>query len=450
MNRSIAIPRDPFQLMFGLEWVLIGIAILNEIFPNPLRLKPPFEHIFEFSVFNILLILGLGIIGLKRPKHNRLYKILFTMLEFGLMWLPGLLSGSPIISPALNIVIVTRSCLMWRWPGRFLVAGMSLLSLLLGLFVTLKTVSSPPPPPPPGLPPGISQEQFQTVITSIGTNVALSFGLALLFVLLLVNALLAERQSREQLAIAHDQLQQYALQVESQATLQERNRIAREIHDSLGHSLTAQLIQLENVLLFWQSDREQAKTFLLEAKRLSGAALQDVRQAIAALRAAPLKGQPPKTAIDALIKQFHQTTGIAPICLMDGLSHLPIELTTSIYRIVQEGLMNVAKHSAATQVMIFLQLKGNALHLLIEDNGRGFDPHQNTTGFGLQGMRERTIALGGQFTILSEPGMGCQMTAQIPLSGVSYDSRVVSRRSGFNSAWLKELTQRQFRFTSRG
>ena len=97
-------------------------------------------------------------------------------------------------------------------------------------------------------------------------------------VLLLVNALITERQSREKLAIANDRLRHYAMRIENLAMVQERNRIAREIHDSLGHALTGLNLQLEGALKLWQSHPEQARQFLHEAKQSGSTALSEVRR----------------------------------------------------------------------------------------------------------------------------------------------------------------------------
>jgi signal transduction histidine kinase len=94
---------------------------------------------------------------------------------------------------------------------------------------------------------------------------------------------------------------------------------------------------------------------------------------------------------------------------------IPAEISTALYRIIQESLTNIYKHSAATQVSIHLRESPEAIQLQINDNGQGFNPERNTTGFGLQGMRERTAALGGQFFLVSQPGKGCRITVSIPL-----------------------------------
>ena len=239
--------------------------------------------------------------------------------------------------------------------------------------------------------------------------------MVLTFVSMLVNALLSEYQSRQKLAIAHEKLQQYALQIEDKAALQERNRIAREIHDSLGHALTAQSIQLENALLFCQSNPEKTQVFLLQAKHLATMALKEIRQSVATLRSNPLQGRSLKDAINSLIQDAQSRINIVPDYSISLTYPLSTEIDTAIYRIIQEALTNICKHSDATQVKLQLRTVSERLYLLIEDNGKGFDPEQNTTGFGLQSMRERTAALRGKFNIYSAIALGCRITVDIPI-----------------------------------
>jgi signal transduction histidine kinase len=237
----------------------------------------------------------------------------------------------------------------------------------------------------------------------------------LLFLQLLVNAILAERQSREQLALANAQLRQYALRIEDIATLQERNRIAREIHDSLGHALTVLNLHLEAALKLQQSDPEAATEFLADAKQLGSTALEEVRRSVAALRCDPLQGQTLADAIASLTDEFQRSTGISPQCHLEQQSALPPEVKTAVYRIVQEALTNIYKYAEASEVKVELTATASELHLIVADNGKGFDRDRNTTGFGLAGMRERTLALGGHFEIVTAPGAGCQIIATIPL-----------------------------------
>ncbi|MDZ8089700.1 MAG: sensor histidine kinase [Nostoc sp. DedQUE12b] len=198
--------------------------------------------------------------------------------------------------------------------------------------------------------------------------------------------------------------------------MQERNRIAREIHDGLGHTLAAQTIQINNTLLFWQSNNDKALTFLKQAKELGAEALLEIRRSLSVLRSNPLQGQSLKSAIEKLLTDFQQTTGIQPSCKIDVPHTLPTEVNTALFRIVQESLTNICKHAEATIVTVKLLAHAGMIHLSIEDNGKGFNPTQNTTGFGLQGMRERTVALGGQLNLHSQLGTGCCISVSLPLS----------------------------------
>ncbi|MBW4694830.1 MAG: sensor histidine kinase [Lyngbya sp. HA4199-MV5] len=404
VKQLVPTQRNFFRLLLYLEWILLGIAMLTETVPNPMnRFEPA-------PLIALPIIVVLGLMGLRVPRKDLLAKLLYTGLEFGLIaFLLPLAKGAVGLFPLLYLVIAIRSCTMFQPQGRLVVAGLAFVSFVLTIFfrVVIPRGHGGRPLPP---------EFDGNMIWTLKLNATLTFGLTLVFVLLLVNALLSERQSREQLTAANEQLRQYALRIENQATLQERNRIAREIHDSLGHLLTAQSIQLENALLFLPSEGEKTRSFLTEARQLGAGALHEVRQSVATLRSDPLQGKPLELAIAHLVKSFQQSTDITPAVITELRSPLSNDVSTAIYRILQEALTNIAKHAAATQVSLHLWEKPDGIHLRVEDNGHGFNPDQNTTGFGLKGMRERSVVLGGQFSISSQPQTGCQIAAVIPLS----------------------------------
>lgn len=152
-----------------------------------------------------------------------------------------------------------------------------------------------------------------------------------------------------------------------------------------------------------------------EAKQLGTQALQDVRRSLSTLRANPLQGQPLNSAIAKTLQEFHQTTGIALKTDIGAAQPLPVDLATAVYRILQESLTNIARHSQATEVSVALTYQPHQLQLQVEDNGQGFEPAQNTSGFGLQGMRERAAALGGELSLESQPEQGCRLQVQLPL-----------------------------------
>ncbi len=309
--------------------------------------------------------------------------------------------------PLLCVVLVIRNCLIFQLAGR-LVTGALLYFLFLVLLVSRLSSYM-------GLRFPLRQQGIERfVIRGFAFNSAVLLLLVMIFLMLLMHALITERQSRDQLVQANEKLRQYALQVETLAATQERNRIAREIHDSLGHSLTALNLQLEGALKLWQINPAQAQDFLQEAKSLGSEALQDVRRSVAAARSDPLQGLALPDVILRLAQEF--SPSVQPVCQLDAPQTLTPELNIAIYRIVQEALTNIRKHAEATEVNITLQTLPGALRLTIQDNGSGFRPEQTPTGFGLQGMQERAVTLGGRLDICSAPGQGCQITAQFPLS----------------------------------
>lgn len=222
------------------------------------------------------------------------------------------------------------------------------------------------------------------------------------------------QQAETELRQALEQEQALNQRIEEMATLEERNRIARDIHDSLGHALVALNIQMETALALWQNDPSKAQEFLLEAKQLGSEALKAVRQSVSEMRSDPLQGELLEGALNSLTQEFYRTTNIQPECQIDLSQPLSLPVNTAVYRIVQEGLTNICKHAQATAVQLRIQTNDSGLTLILQDNGKGFRIDENKTGFGLQGMRERTVAVGGHLEITSNPDRGCRITAIFP------------------------------------
>ncbi|MGB7441650.1 MAG: sensor histidine kinase [Coleofasciculaceae cyanobacterium] len=396
----------PIRLLLYLEWVLLSVVALTEIlaFSFPRHHKSPLLALICIGLF--------GVMGIRLPNHKPLYKVLYTSLEISLILLASSV-GRVRLLPLLLIILVLRNGFIFKGYSRFVVTGFAFTFFLMNQMQRFQSIAfrqNRPPRPPPFVEPDR--------LTFVMLSSTVVFGLVLVFLQLLVDAVLAERKSREELTKVNEQLRQYALRIEDMATLQERNRIAREIHDSLGHSLTVFNLHLEAALRLLQSNPNEAREFILEAKELGKTALREVRQSVSTLRSNPLENQSLEVAIDSLLEDFRKSTGISPTCQIDLKGNLTTQVKTVIYRIVQEALTNIYKYAAATEVEITIQVKKD-LHLMIKDNGKGFNLNQNTTGFGLQGMRERTTALGGSFKIVTAPSAGCQIIADLPLPGVS-------------------------------
>ncbi len=420
--------RHSFRLLLYLEWVLLGIALLAAFswtIPHP----PPPPHHRHLSHSPWLTTLGiacialLGVMGLRLPSNSKFISKIYIASGFVLSWVTILLVGrGERVFPALLLVVVIRACLLFSWSGRILTAILAYASFLAVQIMSLMKISlfgiplDKPLPLPKHLPP----EELRGVLFGLAFNSALLFAFVLAFVILLVSAVIAEHESRAKLVHANRRLREYALQIENQATLQERNRIAREIHDSVGHYLTAQSIQLENTAVFLATDRIKAASHLAKARQLGKNALANIRASVATLRKNPIQERSLLTTIEKIILEFQFNTNIAIASEIDLISTLPTEVNTALYRIVQEALTNISKHSQATKVNLSLKETEKKILLSIQDNGCGFNQSNNTTGFGLQGMKERTAALPGKIAIISNYGQGCLIDVEILLSKLNY------------------------------
>lgn len=398
-------------LMLRVEWPLLVMTALTTIVLGSIDISP------RFPIVAIVCILALGLIGLKLPKNQLFCQIIYILVEFTLAWLP-IFSGDRIPTFVLLMgVIIIRNYEIFKGFASFITTGSTmLLFILTGLVLredsftgffgrVVGQVQSPH---------DIEYSIRNILILKLCT--LLYFIMLSVFFLMLINSLLSERQSRDDLSVALARIRLYALQIENKAALQERNRIAREIHDALGHTLTAQSIQLDSGLLLLNSAAvEEANSFFKTAKELCTQALQEVRQSVTTLRGDSLPLQTLETSITSLIEKFQSTTNILLNCTISLSEPIPSEISSAIYRIVQEALTNITRHSTATEVKIELVTRDKTLYIIVKDNGKGFNPQENSTGFGIQGMEERTTILDGQFNLVSQPGMGCLITAQIPL-----------------------------------
>jgi signal transduction histidine kinase len=234
-------------------------------------------------------------------------------------------------------------------------------------------------------------------------------------VLVRIETQLSLRKLQAQLQSALEQERALNQRIEAMAALEERNRIARDIHDSLGHALVALNIQMETALTLWHDAPDRAYEFLVEAKQLGSEALDAVRQSVSEMRTDPLQGKLLGEAIATLTQEFQLSTGIQPQCQISLAHPLPQSVNIVIYRVIQEGLTNICKHAQATTVQLQVQTTPTIASLSLKDNGNGFYVHSNVSGFGLQGMRERVDALNGQLAIASEPGAGCWIQVSLPI-----------------------------------
>lgn len=201
--------------------------------------------------------------------------------------------------------------------------------------------------------------------------------------------------------------------------IEERNRLAREIHDTLAQGLTAIILQLEtaDALLESGSPPDRVRQIIAQTLGLTRANLEEARRSVMDLRAAPLEGRPLDEALKVLVEEWAARRKIQAHFEMVGSPRpLPLRIQTGLYRMLQEALTNIGRHAYAHDVLVQLTVMPDQIRLRIEDDGRGFDPSLvQGEHFGLIGMNERANLLSGSLEVCSAPGEGTQLEIFIPL-----------------------------------
>lgn len=277
----------------------------------------------------------------------------------------------------------------------------------------------------------------QTLFSPLDINNLFVFLLGTLMVLLLANALQQERetgfhlqQAHDELGQSHTQLQLYAAQVATLAATDERNRLARDIHDSLGHHLAATSIQLEKAAAYSERDKGKSAEALNHARRTIREALGEVRTSVRALRE-PKVGFELTSALDELSKRMGHHDLDIRLNVSGDSDPYPVFAQMTLYRIIQEGLTNIHKHAYANQATIDLCFSDRMATLKISDNGTGFI-HKNggiteleNGGLGLQGIQERVALVGGDYDVQSQLQKGTVLSVTIPKSSETKEYRIV-------------------------
>lgn len=251
------------------------------------------------------------------------------------------------------------------------------------------------------------------------------FTICLVFLMTTAYALIREKKSRTRAERLLRELEQSQRQVEELAATRERNRLARDIHDSLGHYLTVISVLLGKARAFKEKNPPEAEQALSDARRLANEALQDVRESVKSLRTSQ--------ELFSLERSLSQ--------LVAGLQNEQLQIELDIvgseagfskqglmvlYRVAQEGLTNVQRHSGSDRVKIRLDFEERQVQLLVEDNGQGFDaqnPQFSHKGsYGLLGIQERLEMIGGELELDSHPGKGTRMVARVAKNSLASKS----------------------------
>ncbi len=244
-------------------------------------------------------------------------------------------------------------------------------------------------------------------------NYAAGFAFTIAFSLITRQALRARETAeklRDELATANDLLRTQAAQAEDLATTRERNRVAREIHDGVGHYLTVVKTQLDAAAAILPTQPDKALAAITKAAKLTGEALDDVRRSVGSLRT-----DAPRPPLAVALRTLTGESGLPVSLSITGATRpLAPGLEHALFRTAQEGLTNIRKHAAASTAEVALDFTpAGRVVLAVTDNGRGANSGVSA-GFGLLGIRERIEVLGGRVEAGNRPGGGYALTVEVP------------------------------------
>ena len=224
------------------------------------------------------------------------------------------------------------------------------------------------------------------------------------------------RQLEESIATlttANMDLQHYAIKAEENSMIQERKRISREIHDTVGYTLTNIIMMMQAAMDLSFEDEERIRSILSQARTQAQVGLNETRRALRELRAMEERPLNALKALYILTQTFQRATGVEVVLESGNIPwSFGEEIDQVIYRLIQEGLTNAFRHGKASKVTINLWMDSEGLSVIIQDNGQGCE--NITEGIGLSGMKERITALNGRMEI-KNISQGFKVTAFLPV-----------------------------------
>jgi len=261
-----------------------------------------------------------------------------------------------------------------------------------------------------------------TVLSGVPAELVLpasGLRIAPLFLVGYIVGTLAEQQRRQTdaLSAANAKLREQAAAVELLAVARERNRLARDLHDTLAHSLAGLVVELGAIDTLMQFEPDLARSELTTARRAAQAGLEEARRAIRDLRLSPVEDLGLARALERAAIDFGERAGVkVELQVSDPKAAIANDTAATILRIAQEALHNIERHAGARQASVTLAQNGDGLILDITDDGRGFDGVRvDDERFGLIGMRERAELIGAELTVESRAGRGTSVRLELPL-----------------------------------
>ncbi|MEM7029753.1 MAG: sensor histidine kinase [Chloroflexota bacterium] len=358
------------------RWIQVSFALILVIYLHIPILE---KRLGQYYLLLALFILSTGSLvtlfvpfNSDDPNLPSLFEFLFSLTRSFIIWMV--------------IVIIIG----WRYTARFAIVY----SILMGA-VTVASILQ------------IDNLRLAFIVDHVTMTLFLTVGFCLVGYLV-ARFRTIERQRQAELKTANEQLIDYANTLERLTISQERNRLARELHDTLAHTLSGLAVQMETTRRYWDVDNDTAKQMFEQSLTLTRSGLDETRRALTSLRASPLEELGLLLALAELAKSAKARAGIQlNLNLPAQLPPLSSAIEQAIYRIAQEAIANVIKHATAQTLTMCLD-QDDQIRLLITDDGVGFLPeHQPPDGhFGLVGMQERARLIGGSLTIQSQPNQG--------------------------------------------
>lgn len=392
-----------FRLSVGVVWALFTLGICSAE-----RQFPP-----DYFAYVSWIVTGLLVIYLSWRWLRR---------QLGALYLPlalTVISATPILADALTNAIRVRQGFAPEYdPGR-LVVWLILPLLLVSaqyrmrtmLFFTVSTSLLPP------LLVFLAQASDE-VVREYAANGIVRLLLFIIAGYIVVRLTTAQRLQRIELAQKNAQLVHYAAALEQLTISRERNRLARDLHDTLAHTLSALNVQLNALDVLWESNPEAARDKLKQVQQMTRSGLDEARRALQALRASPIDELGLLLALQQAGNTAAERSGAAlALKLPAQLNGIPPDVEQQLYRVAEEALNNVVRHARAKHISLSLEQTPAALTLTIRDDGGGFDPSQIPANghYGITGMRERAALINGSFRVESHPGRGALVQLTVPI-----------------------------------
>jgi signal transduction histidine kinase len=389
-------------------WIiyLIALFVINQSLGPPQRTAPLYYVLYACIA---LICLGLSVWNWIQERLQYsfipLIIIITTVMPLIVNWL--VVSLFPLVPPSspddsylrpFPFLFMGLLLVAWRYKWQYIILVILVISGL-NLAVTWSFAA------PRGFP---FQGGLISVLMQMVIFMAVGFSISYL-----MNRLRRQQQSLEE---ANLRLTHYASTLEHLTVSQERNRLARELHDTLAHTLSGLSVQLEAAKAYWDVDQPAAREILEKSSAAAHAGLEETRRALKALRASPLEDMGLALAIKTLANDTAARSNLLlKLEIMDKAPALSPDVEQAIYRIVQEAIANIVTHACAKNLRIKLQYINEKTHLLIQDDGVGFDLEKNGKPghYGITGMKERASLIGAELTVTSQPGTGTKVELTI-------------------------------------